>query len=205
MAIFRGRKPPDDKTAEAFAEAYRSQALARQSTEGFERTIGMDVASVLSGVAGATHGGGMEQMLAYRDRAARIFQRGVEMPATLGSVVLGQHSPILGGIPAQVQLTVEPPGAMPYAVNTDQVLHESMAQTMVSGQRLTVKVDPDDPQCLMIWGVVPAATAPDPSHQFGPAAGDDGDARLAKLAELRRNGVLTDEEFEAQKARMLSD
>jgi hypothetical protein len=48
-----------------------------------------------------------------------------------------------------------------------------------------------------------AAAAPSPP---APAAGDDMDARLAQLKELaalKAQGVLTDAEFEAQKARLL--
>jgi hypothetical protein len=159
----------------------------------------MDVQSLLAGAADAMKGGGMEAMTAYRNRAARVYQRGVEMPATLRSVAVGQHAPMLGGIPVQLQLTVEPPGRPPYDVSTDQVMDGSLAATLAAGQRVTVKVDPDDPQCLMIWGTAeapPAAAAPAP-------AGDQAE-RLAKLQDLRAMGVLTDEEFEAQRAKILN-
>jgi hypothetical protein len=46
----------------------------------------------------------------------------------------------------------------------------------------------------------PAAPEPAPS----PAAGDDVIAQLERLGQLKASGVLTDAEFEAQKARLLA-
>ena len=49
--------------------------------------------------------------------------------------------------------------------------------------------------------------APPPPAPAAPVAADDGDdliAQLEKLGELRDKGILTDEEFAAQKARLLA-
>ncbi|PZS14590.1 MAG: hypothetical protein DLM57_14265 [Pseudonocardiales bacterium] len=199
MALFRNKKP-DNNVGEAMAELHRAQALAQQSTAQVESQFGMDVQSLMRGATDAMQGGGMEKMMAYRNRAARVTQRGVEMPATLHSIDLGQQSPIVGGVPAQVQLTVEPPGRAPYAVITDQVLHESMAQTLTAGQRVTVKVDPDDQQCLLIWANAEAPVAP-----AAPVAAQARTERLSKLQELRAAGVLTDAEFEVQQAKLVGE
>lgn len=45
-----------------------------------------------------------------------------------------------------------------------------------------------------------------PPQQYAPpaAAGDDIIAQLEKLGDLRANGILTDAEFEQQKARLLA-
>jgi hypothetical protein len=51
------------------------------------------------------------------------------------------------------------------------------------------------------------ATTPQPAPQAAPAAGggmDDKLEQLKQLGELKQSGVLTDAEFEAQKARILS-
>jgi hypothetical protein len=45
----------------------------------------------------------------------------------------------------------------------------------------------------------PAAAAPAPA----PSAGDDRLAQLQQLADLKAQGILTDEEFAAEKARIL--
>ncbi len=181
MGPFRRNKQDKEKLAGAMGEFRRAQ----------------DLASMYAHANAATTGGGMERLMAYRDRAARVNQRGVEMPATLRSVELGEPNPMLGGIPAELQLTVEPPGGAPYDVSTDQSLHESMAATLAAGQRVTVKVDPDDPQCLLVWGAGEA-----PAAAVAPA--DDRIAQITKLHELRASGVLTEEEFQAQKAKLLA-
>jgi hypothetical protein len=48
------------------------------------------------------------------------------------------------------------------------------------------------------------APPPPPPPQAAPVAGDDVIAQLEKLGDLRANGILTDAEFEQQKARILS-
>ncbi|MDX6665919.1 MAG: hypothetical protein QOG68_2125 [Solirubrobacteraceae bacterium] len=98
----------------------------------------------------AVQNGSMDEMQAYHDRVMRVTRRGVEMPATLRAIAMGEHDPQLGGARAHVDLRVEPPNGAPYHVSTDQVLHE--ATTLSPGDRITVKVDPNDPQCLIVWG-----------------------------------------------------
>jgi len=48
-----------------------------------------------------------------------------------------------------------------------------------------------------------AYAAPPPQAPPAPAAGSDVIAQLERLGQLRDNGVLTDAEFAAQKARLL--
>jgi hypothetical protein len=194
MGLFGRNKQEKENVAGALGEFRRAEELARQSTANVEQQTGMDPGSMMANANAAMAGGGMEKMMAYRDRAARVSARGVEMPATLRAVELGQPNPMLGGIPAQLHLTVEPPGGAPYEVNTDQALHESMASALAAGQHVTVKVDPEDPQCLLLWGGGGGAAA---------APADDRIERLTRLQELRTNGVLTEEEFQAQKAKVL--
>ena len=74
-----------------------------------------------------------------------------------------------------------------------------MVQTLAPGQQVTVKVDPDDPQCLIIWGAAPASA---PTGFAMPV--NDSAGQLAKLEQLRAAGVLTEEEFQAQKAKLLA-
>ncbi|WP_296605878.1 SHOCT domain-containing protein [Nocardioides sp.] len=51
----------------------------------------------------------------------------------------------------------------------------------------------------------PAYAAPPPPHPAPAAAGgDDMIAQLERLGELRDKGILTDEEFAAQKAKLLA-
>jgi hypothetical protein len=151
------------------------------------------------------------EAIAYRERLERVTA-GAEMAATVRAFTVGETATALGGLSTELQLTVEPPGASPYEVQIDQVLPAAVTQTLAAGQRLTVKVAPDDPQCVMLWNTPHAAGGADPDtgQPLAAAAAPtpapssaDRIARLEKLGQLRASGVLTDEEFEAQKAKIL--
>jgi hypothetical protein len=196
VALFKRDKRDKQAAAEVLGEVQRSRELAQELSAKAGRDLGMDVDAVMREGAAASAGGGQDQMIAYARRMARLSQSGLETPASIRSVELGQPSPLQGGVPAQLLLTVEPRGAAPYDVTADQVLHESLAGALAADQRITIKVDPDDPQSVMVWGVEQAPGAK-------PAPDTDPDERLARLERLRANGVLSDEEFETQKARLL--
>jgi hypothetical protein len=146
---------------------------------------------------------------AYRALVQRVAT-GAEMPATLRSFVVGEAQPQMGGVSVSLELMVEPPGAATYAATADQVLPDAIIQTLAEGQRLTVKVANDDPQCLMLWNTPHAAGGADPEtgrtlETAGPGApAEDRITRLEKLGELRDAGVLTEDEFQAQKAKILA-
>jgi hypothetical protein len=50
----------------------------------------------------------------------------------------------------------------------------------------------------------PPAAAPAPAAPAPSAGGDDRIAKLQQLADLKNQGILTDEEFAAEKARILN-
>lgn len=185
MGFLKRRKQEKQARNEALGEFGRYADLASRASA----PAGHDLASVIGAGEQAMANGSLQQMAAYSARVARVAQAGVETPAVIQAVELGAASPVQAGVPAQLQLTVEPHGGAPYDVTTDQFLHESMASALAPGQRVTVKVDPSDPQALIVWSTEPA-----------PVAGLD--ERLAKLEELRDAGVLTDAEFEAQKDKL---
>jgi hypothetical protein len=146
---------------------------------------------------------------AYRVLVQRVAA-GAEMPATLQSFTVGEAQPQMGGVSVSLQLEVEPPDGATYAATADQVLPEAITGTLAEGQRVTVKVAPDDPQCLMLWNTPHAAGGADPDtgrqlHATGPRGStDDRIARLEKLGELRDAGILTEDEFQTQKAKILA-
>jgi hypothetical protein len=183
-------------------EVARSLALSQQVQQQAIAGVGMDMNTMLQAASNAMQPGVMQQLTAYRDRVTRLHAHGVETPATLRSIELGEHSPMLGGRSAQLILDIEPPGRTPYEVATDQVLHDTMAQTLTAGARVTVKIDPDDPQSVMVWGAV----APAPASASAVNASPEGPpARLAKLQKLREMGALTDVEYEEKKAKLLAE
>jgi hypothetical protein len=148
--------------------------------------------------------------MADRERLDRIMVAGIEMPATLRSFSIADTQPQRGGMSVHLDLTVEPPGGDPYQVSIDQTLPPMISQTLAADQRLTVKAAADDPQCVMLWNTPHAAGGADPETgrplSAAPAApaAEDRITRLEKLHELRSSGALTDQEFEAQKAKILA-
>jgi hypothetical protein len=197
MGLF-GKSKSKQQIDAVMAEVGRNVELSEQFAQQALASSGMDMNALLAAASSAMQPGVMEEMTAYSNRAARLHAHGVETPATLRSIELGEHSPMLGGRSAQLSLTVEPANGAGYDVRTDQVVHDGFAQALTPGAQVTVKVDPDDPQCVMVWGTGPPTAAAN-------ASGEAPSARLAKLQELREMGALSDEEFQAKKAKLLGE
>jgi hypothetical protein len=191
MGPFKRRKQQKQAINEALGELQHYTGLAGQMQAKVEQELGMDTDAIMSEANRAMAGGGAQQMMAYSARMARLTQAGVETAATVRAVALGESAPFQGGRQARLDLTVEPPGGTRYDATTEHVFPEGVASGLAEGQRITVKVDPNDPQSLMVWSTAQA-----------PAAADDARTRLAKLEALHERGVLTDEEFEAQRAKL---
>jgi hypothetical protein len=147
-------------------------------------------------------------MLSYRTTLQRVMASGVEMPATIRSHAPGSEIPGQGQL-VQLELEIEPPDGEPYPASFEQVLPAPIISTLAAGQRVTVKVVREDPPAVMLWNTPHAAGGADPdtgrplASSGAPPAGEDRIARLEKLQQLRTTGVLTEEEFEAQKAKIL--
>lgn len=89
--------------------------------------------------------------MAERDKITRINQSGVEAQATVDTMrEVGTQ--LGGGHEIEFELTVHPAGGEDYKVSTTQSMHEQSMQGIAEGARVTVKVDPDDPQSLLVWG-----------------------------------------------------
>jgi cold shock CspA family protein len=91
------------------------------------------------------------QQRSTADRTKHLRKHGVEMPATLHSFIAGEPTPMFGGIPVDLELTVQPPGAAPYDVSVHQVFRDETVKNLTAGQQVTVRVDPNDPQAVMLW------------------------------------------------------
>jgi hypothetical protein len=86
-----------------------------------------------------------------RDKIAKINASGVDATATVDSMhEVG--SQIGGGHQIEFELTVHPAGGADYAVATSQSMHEQTLKGVEQGATIQVKVDPDNPQSLLIWG-----------------------------------------------------
>jgi hypothetical protein len=98
--------------------------------------------------------------MSERDKIMKINQSGVDGLATVVSMQEVGTS-FGGGHDIQFQLIVH--GAQgDYQVSTKQTMHEQTLAGVAQGGEVQVKVDPDDPQSLLVWGAAPAGDAPAP-------------------------------------------
>jgi hypothetical protein len=86
-----------------------------------------------------------------RDKIMRINQSGVEARATVDSM-REVGSQLGGGHQIEFELTVHPAAGEDYKVATSQSMHEQTLQGVAEGAEVVVKVDPEDPQSLLVWG-----------------------------------------------------
>lgn len=166
---------------------------------------GYDVDQTVAQIQGGMQSGAATDLLAMSQRAAQLMNTGIEMPATVNTIVIGQQNMMTGaGAPVTLGVTVSPPAAVPYQAAAQQVLSLEVVNQLHEGASITVKVAPDDPQSLMFWGLTTPAA---PNSATAAPAGGEGDrvARLTKLQSLRAAGAISDAEFEAQKSRILSE
>ena len=86
-----------------------------------------------------------------RDKIMKLNKVGVMTSATVDTMkeVGTQFG---GGHQIEFDLTVQPDGGAAYKVHLSQSLHDATLQGIAEGGKVSVKVDPDDPQSLMVWG-----------------------------------------------------
>ena len=87
-----------------------------------------------------------------RDKIKKINASGLDATATVDSME-EVGSQIGGGHQIDFKLTVHPPdGGADYALATSQAMHEVSLEGVEQGAEVAVKIDPDDPQSLLVWG-----------------------------------------------------
>ena len=90
-------------------------------------------------------------MMAERDKIQKINKTGVQTSATVDSMSeVGTQ--LGGGHQIEFDLTVHPEGGQDYQVHLSQSLHDATLQGVTEGAKIIVKVDPDDPQSVLVWG-----------------------------------------------------
>ncbi len=110
----------------------------------------------------------------------------------------------------ELQLEVTVPGRAPYPATVRQPVPRMQAPMLQPGATLAVKVDPEDPTAVVTdWqgqGDLAAAMGAAAAQSAAAAqTPQDPVTRLERLQALREKGLLTDAEFEAQKARVLGE
>jgi len=90
-------------------------------------------------------------MTGERNKIQRLNQVGVMATATVNSMN-ETGTQFGGGHQIDFDLTVHPDGGADYNVKTSQSLHDATLQGIETGGKIQVKVDPEDPQSLLVWG-----------------------------------------------------
>jgi len=86
-----------------------------------------------------------------RDKIARLNQVGVQTTATVDSMKeVGTQ--LGGGHQIEFDLTVHPEGGTDYQAHVSQSLHDVTLKGVAQGATILVKVDPENPQSLLVWG-----------------------------------------------------
>jgi hypothetical protein len=84
------------------------------------------------------------------NRAQRLVKVGVDTPAHIDSMTPTGATDNPGGAEQIIELTVRPAGGEPYQVTTNQYIYPTAPFS--AGEDVNVKVDPDDPNVVMIFG-----------------------------------------------------
>src|SRR5947209_1592345 len=84
------------------------------------------------------------------NRAQKLTKVGVDTPAHIDSMTSTGNTDKPGGTEYDIALTISPAGAEAYQVITNQYIYPSNPFT--TGESVTVKVDPDDSNVVMIFG-----------------------------------------------------
>ncbi len=113
--------------------ASQAQELAKQASSGAGMSVG--------------------EQAAYRDRAMKLNQSGVEHPATVKSMRETGGTDAGGGKEIEFGVEVRPADANPYAATFTQFMVQSVMDGVSEGSEITVRVDPDDPNSMMFWGL----------------------------------------------------
>lgn len=94
--------------------------------------------------------GASGDQIALANRAQRLMKEGVDTPAHIDSMEPTGNTDKPGGAEHNITLTVSPAGGEPYQVTTNQYIYPSAPFS--AGENVIVKVDPDDPNAVMIFG-----------------------------------------------------
>ena len=89
--------------------------------------------------------------MAERDKITRINQSGIQARATVDSM-RETGTQLGGGHQIEFELTVHPSDGDDYHVSTEQSMHAVTLEGIAQGGEVVVKIDPEDPQSLLVWG-----------------------------------------------------
>jgi hypothetical protein len=149
-----------------------------------------------------------EAMQVYGD-TARLTQIGLRGRATIHSIT-DTGATINDNPIVEMSMTVVMDGGGSYDCTVKQPIQRLQVGLIQPGRNLPVLVDPQDRERLVIDPNAPAEMVQQMSAgamaqaQAGVPQ-QDASSRLERLAGLKAQGLITDSEFEAQRARILAD
>ena len=97
--------------------------------------------------------GGQTDAAAYRDRAIKLNQSGVNTPATIRSMSETGKTDMGGGKEIAFDVEVRPASGAAYENTFTQSMQPSVLETLNPGTEITVRVDPDDSTSMLFWGM----------------------------------------------------
>jgi hypothetical protein len=103
-----------------------------------------------AGMPGGEAAGGQ---LEVRDRAMKLNQSGVDAPAKVTALRETGNTDIGGGKEVEFTVEVQPDGGAPYTTTFSQYMVDSVMEQVSEGSAITVRVDPDDPNSMLFWGL----------------------------------------------------
>lgn len=94
--------------------------------------------------------GASADQMALANRAKKLMGSGVDTPAHIDSMEPTGNTDTPGGSENVIGVTISPAGAAPYQATFNQYIYPSAPFAV--GDSVIVKVDPDDPNVVMIFG-----------------------------------------------------
>jgi hypothetical protein len=94
--------------------------------------------------------GASRDQMDLANKAKKLRSDGVDTPAHIDSMESTGNTDKPGGTEYMIALTVSPAGGDAYQVSTNQYVYPS--SPFSQDENVIVKVDPADPNVLMIWG-----------------------------------------------------
>jgi hypothetical protein len=94
--------------------------------------------------------GASADQMSLANKAKKLMDSGVDTPAHIDSMEPTGKTDTPGGAENVINATVKPAGGEAYEVTFNQYIYP--ATPFAAGDDVTVKVDPDDPNTVMIWG-----------------------------------------------------
>jgi hypothetical protein len=94
--------------------------------------------------------GASADQMGLANRAKKLMDEGVDTPAHIDSMESTGNTDKPGGTEHMITATVKPAAGDPYSVTFNQYIYPSAPFS--AGEDVMVKVAPDDPNTVMLWG-----------------------------------------------------